>query len=187
MKSSNKKVKILSLTGTTMIISGLIANFFIGFQQDKVVTASRMNDVINLYKPFTSNIEKFNQLRDDLYINVFSEIYYDNLNENILNIKEKLKEYENLTDEVIKDAKTLESYCTNVYYTKSSVNTKCNNYKINYEKTVNYFVSDIKKVNDVIEKYNNYQMQENNKLDLYKTNKKYIDYNKDRKYEGKDE
>lgn len=185
----NKHIIVLFILGFILIILGFISNFFINFKEDKQITNLRMEDVNRLYEPFLSDINNFNETRDDLYINVFSEIYYDNLKENIKDLHLKLTEYETLVDHITQEAKKLKEYCNN-YYSDASVNTKCSNYKENYEKTVNCFVGDIEKVNKVIKDYNNYQKENNinvEGINLYRTDKKYIDYNGDKKYSGKDE
>ena len=59
----------------------------------------------------------------------------------------------------------------------------------NYEQVINYFVSDIKTYNKNVISYNNYQATLGTGLSVikYNTNKKYIDYNNDGKYDGKEE
>ena len=56
------------------------------------------------------------------------------------------------------------------------------------EQVVNYFVGDIKLYNDNVLKYNDYQksIQSTFFINNYVTNKNYIDYNGDKKYEGKE-
>ena len=79
--------------------------------------------------------------------------------------------------------------CDDVYYPESSINNKCINYKSIYEQVVNYFVTDINIYNKNIVNYNNYQASLGSGLLLksYDTNKKFIDYNKDGSYDGKED
>ena len=81
----------------------------------------------------------------------------------------------------------MNSLCEDVYYNDLSVNNQCGNYKNIYEQVNNYFVSDIKLYNDNVSKYNDYQKSIYSSLIInnYDTNKNYIDYNGDKKYEGK--
>ena len=83
----------------------------------------------------------------------------------------------------------LEKYCKNVYYTDSKVNTKCKEYGEVYEQVINAFVSDVKLYNENITNYNKYQAEKGGTLFLnsYVTKKKYLDYNGDKKYQGKEE
>lgn len=185
----NKKIILMIIVGILLIISGLISNLVINFKEDKKTTNARMVLTNKEYDEFLKASNKFSTMRDDLYINVFSEMYYDTLKENINYYHEKLKEYESLVDDTTKTVKELDKYCKNVYYKDAKTNTKCSDYKTIYEKVVNCFVYDINQVNDNIKKYN----QEEQALDSntqvlneYKHNKKFIDYNKDKKYLGKD-
>ena len=58
-----------------------------------------------------------------------------------------------------------------------------------YEQVVNYFVSDINFYNNKVEKYNEYQSSMGTLLRIkkYTTDKKFIDYNEDNQYDGKEE
>ena len=71
-----------------------------------------------------------------------------------------------------------------MYYPDSNTNNKCSNYKVIYEQVANYFVSDIANYNKNVKQCN--KSITDNKISIYKTNKKYIDYNNDKKYDGKD-
>ena len=77
---------------------------------------------------------------------------------------------------------------TQIYYNDASVNSQCSNYKNIYEQVINYFVGDIKLYNDNVLKYNEYQksIQSSLLVNNYVTDKNYIDYNGDKKYEGKE-
>ena len=64
----NKHIIVLFILGFILIILGFISNFFINFKEDKKITNLRMEDVNRLYEPFLSDINNFNETRDDLYI-----------------------------------------------------------------------------------------------------------------------
>ena len=108
---------------------------------------------------------------------------------NDLIIKNKLSNYENLVDELEKNTNNLNKLCDDAYYPESKINNICLNYKSIYEQVINYFVSDIKTYNKNVVSYNNYQATLATGLSVikYNTNKKYIDYNNDGKYDGKEE
>ena len=55
---------------------------------------------------------------------------------------------------------------------------------------VNYFVNDVTQVNNNIEEFNKYNNENNTgiaPLQKYNTTKKYIDFNDDKEYTGKEE
>ena len=82
----------------------------------------------------------------------------------------------------------LNSLCGNAYYPEAEVNKICSNYKSVYEQAVNYFVTDINTYNENVSKYNIYQESINSNLIIkeYKTSYKYIDYNGDKVFDGKE-
>ena len=106
-----------------------------------------------------------------------------------LNIKSKLSNYESLVDELENNAKKLSSLCEDVYYPDGNVNNKCFNYKSIYEQVVNFFLSDIEVYNKNVKEYNDYQTANNLTFLVkeYKSKKKYIDYNEDGVFDGKED
>ena len=52
-----------------------------------------------------------------------------------------------------------------------------------YEQVNNYFVGDIKTYNKNVIAYNSINV---NKVNVYQTSRNYIDYNKDKSFDGKD-
>ena len=80
--------------------------------------------------------------------------------------------------------------CKDVYFPNADTNTKCQTYAITYEEMVNSVINDIKQVNQNIEDYNKYN-EENNTgippIQKYNTTKKYIDFNNDKEYAGKED
>lgn len=186
----NKKVKILATLGIFLIVVGMVTNFVTSLKTDKQEINKRMKVITGTYEVFKTNANTFSSLRDDLYTNVFSEIYYETLKENIAIYKTKLAEYEKSLEQIETEALTLQKNCRGVYYPEAEVNTKCTTYAKSYEEMVNYFVNDVTQVNNNIEEYNKYQTENatgNPLLEKYKTKKQYIDFNKDKKFEGKEE
>lgn len=186
----NKKVKILGTVGILLIVAGVITNFMNSLKTDKEEIHRRMEVITSSYEVFKQDATTFSQVRDDLYINVFSEIYYETLKDNITVYFEKLKEYENTLDQVEKEALTLNENCKGIYYPEAEINTKCSAFSKSYEEMVNYFVNDVNQVNKNIDEYNKYQTENitgNVLLEKYHTTKKYIDFNQDKEYAGKEE
>lgn len=187
---NNKKLALGMMTlSFILIFAGGVSSFVLGLQQDKKEIYNRISEVNNEFEVFSTNTSVFESFRDELYTVVLSNVYYDTMSEDDKRVKNKLSNYENLVDELTKNTKKLDKLCTDVYYPDSKVNTKCNNYKSIYEQVVNYFISDIKVYNDNVDKYNEYQKNNNSNLRIekYKTTKKYIDYNNDNEYDGKEE
>lgn len=171
-----------------LIVSGSVSTFVINLREDQNATRQRMVVVSDKFEDFSANTSVFESFREDLYAGVFDNVYFDNLYSNDANIKSKLSNYENLVDELGKNTDSLNELCNNMYYPDVTINSKCNNYKIIYEQVVNYFITDINNYNNNIKKYNEYQMSINSAmtLSLYRTNKEYIDYNGDKKFDGRE-
>ena len=185
-----KKIALTMMTlSFILIISGGVSSFVLGLKKDKEEIYKRINEVNDEFEVFSTNTSVFESFRDELYNVVLSNVYYDTMYDEDKVVKNKLSNYENLVDELTKNTKKLDELCNDVYYPDSKVNTKCNNYKSIYEQVVNYFISDINVYNENVKKYNDYQRNNNSDLrvDKYKSTKKYIDYNNDKKYDGKEE
>ena len=187
---NNKRLALGMMTlSFILIVSGGVSSFVLGLKQDKEEIYKRINEVNDEFEVFSTNTSVFESRRDVLYNVILSNVYYDTMYDEDKKVKNELSNYENLVDELTKNTKKLDKLCDDVYYPDSKVNTKCSNYKSIYEQVVNYFISDINVYNENVKKYNEYQKNNNSDLrvDKYKTTKKYIDYNKDKEYDGKEE
>ena len=179
---------LLSLS-FVMIIAGGVSSFLIGLRADKELTNKRMVVVGDAFEEFSTNTSFFENERDVLYNEVLSNLFFDTMVQNDEVVTERLSNYEEMVDEMTKQVKELDKLCDDVYYPDSSVNNKCSNYKVIYEQVVNYFLSDISIYNENIEKFNEYQKSISSGISLkkYSTNKKFIDYNNDREFAGKED
>ena len=148
-----------------------------------------MVEVTDQFEDFSTNTSLFETARDNLYAEVLSNLFFDTMLQNDQNVKTLLSNYENMVDEITKQVQGLDKLCNDVYYPDGSVNNKCSNYKVIYEQIVNYFLSDINVYNENIKKFNEYQKSINSPIALkeYSTNKKFIDYNNDKEFSGKEE
>jgi len=182
-----KKKKIIMIIIPIVIVDSIITYFIINFNNDKKETLDKMDNISTSYEEFKEVVLEFNQVRQDLYSNVFNGIYYDTLKVNYNVWKDKFSKYEDVVDGINKDSDFLKKYCKDVYYPQQEINNKCNAFSIAYEEVNNLFVYDIELFNKNISNYNKYieEQGNSNKLDLYVTNKKYIDYDKDGEYIGK--
>lgn len=189
MKNKSRVIKILIISGCLMISTGFVSSLVVSVKEDQVATKQRTVEVADVYKKFSECTDNFNDLRNDLYLTYFDQLYYDTLSQIDANVQQALKAYETTVDDVSKSANNMKSMCGDIYFTDTSTNNKCNGYGSVYEQVVNAFVSDVNLYNKSIDSYNKYQKELNSGLSLnkYKTNKKFIDYNKDKKYEGKEE
>lgn len=186
---NSRKIAYFLLTFSFIfIISGGVSSFLIGLQDDRVATLKRIDEVKDEFEIFSTNTSVFESARDELYNEVLANVFYDTMYYNDPTVKNKLSNYENLVDELTKNTNNMSKLCDDMYYPDSDINNKCNNYKSIYEQVVNYFVGDIKLYNDNVLKYNDYQksIQSTLFINNYVTNKNYIDYNGDKKYEGKE-
>ena len=188
MKHKKLALSLMTLS-FVLIISGSVSVFVTGLKKDREESFNRIHEVNDQFEVFSTNTSVFEEYRDELYNVVLGNVYYDTMFQEDKNIKEKLSNYEHLVDELTKNTKELNKLCDNMYYTDSSAVSKCKNYKSIYEQVVNYFVSDIKVYNTNVDSYNKYQ--EENKLEKpiekYDTKKDYIDFNGDKKFDGKEE
>ena len=180
---------ILMTLSFIMIMSGGVSSFVMGLKADKLETQKRIDVVNNEFEVLSTNTTIFENVRDELYTKVLSNVYYDTFYNDDEKVKEKLSNYENLVDELEKTVFKLDSLCKDVYYPDMETNTKCSNYKSIYEQVNNYFISDIAVYNKNVNKYNKDQESKNSNLIIkpYKTKRDYIDYNGDKKYDGKED
>lgn len=187
MKSKNIPIYMIGMA-ILMIFSGCVSSFIINLKNDKEEVLRRMGSVSETFEDFSTYVSLYEDERDSLYEKVLSSFYYDTMFSQDTLVKNKLTNYENIVDDIEKEKNLLDGLCNDVYYPEYSANNKCGNYKTIYEQVVNYFVSDIKFYNKNVDNYNNYVKNNNgtNLIAKYKTNKKYIDYNKDGKFDGKE-
>ncbi len=172
-----------------MIMSGGVSSFVYELRADREKTYNRINLVNDEFEIFSTNTSVFEEFRDELHGNVLDNLYIESMYQNDAVVKNKLSNYENLVDELEKNAKSLDKLCTDVYYPDSVANSKCSNYKTIYEQVVNYFVSDINDYNKSVKKFNEYQkvIDPNLVLKKYSTKKDYIDFDNDGEFAGKEE
>ena len=184
-----KKIAHLLMTlSFVLIMAGGVSSFVLGLKADKLETQKRIDVVNNEFEVLSTNTTIFENLRDELYNKVLSNVYFDTMYKDDKTVKEKLSNYENLVDELEKTTIKLDNLCKNVYYPDMEANTKCSNYKSIYEQVNNYFIGDIEVYNKNVLKYNEDQESKKSNLIIeeYKTRRDYIDYNGDHKYDGKE-
>ncbi len=188
-----KRIKILILIGITCVIWGFILMFINSVKKDQKAMNARMDTILKSYDNFSKKIEEYNTTRDTLHKEFLDKVYYETLEQQDVEFKNKLKNYEELVSNISVSTKdNLRKYCEeDIYYSSSEVNSKCAAFKQAYETMVNSFVDDINTYNNNLVQYNAWLdstgKTENIKLEGYQTKKQYIDYNKDGEYSGRDE
>ncbi len=189
------------LIGIAFILSGIIFTLTRVYKNNKAQSIEEENiiaaEIKNVYESFKIKTEEFSTKRDLINSDISEYVsYYTGIEKNYNDMIEELKEYENLVIEVEDTAVYLKKHCLNESYSDQDANNKCNAYIINYEKTVNSFISDIEFFNSKIDEYNNWIISENEELDnedkytkveRYKATKykEYIDINNDGTYLGR--
>lgn len=168
--------------GLFMIFGGGGSLFIAELKQDHEEVNKRQVNVKEIYNTFSHNVELFESERDNLYGGILGEMYFDQLAEGDEIIRESLDNYAAIVDEIEKKVKTLNELCTDMYYSEAAVNKMCSNYKIIYEQVNNCLVKDISAYNDNVKTFN---MNNVNQINIYKLDRKYIDYNKDKNFDGK--
>ena len=178
------------LIGITFILSGIIFTLTRVYKDNKFQNAQEesiiADEIKDIYEAFKIKVEEFSTKRDLINSDISEYVsYYTGIEENHDDMIEELKKYENLVAEVEDSAVYLKSHCLNENYSDQDANNKCNAYIINYEKTVNSFVSDIEFFNSKIDEYNNWIIDENEELDDEEKYKEYIDIYNDGFYLGR--
>ncbi len=185
----NKKLKIGILIAIPVFFILMFLIFFLSLVKDKNDSKEAMKTIRKDYDPFTNQVVEFNNYRDKIYDEIFSDSYYESFKTKNESFENTFKEYEKLVDKIVKQSKHLISYCDGIYYTDRDVNTMCNTFSRDYETLYNSFVVDVNNYKILVKEYNTYideNKLEDTKLKEYKTTKKFIDYNKDKKYSGKE-
>ena len=185
-KKLNKSVIILIVL---IIIILLPFVCFVSVIKDKNDSKEVMNIIKKDYKAFQDDVVSFNTYRDKVYDEIFADSDYNTFKEKSKDFDKFFINYEKLVNKIKKNSNQLITFCDGIYYTDIDVNTMCLIFGDNYETLYNSFIIDVKHYNTLVKEYNTY-LEKNNlsehKLNNYKTNKKYIDYNHDKKYSGKE-
>lgn len=184
--SKKKKIIIISIV---LVILLAIVLFTLSLVKDKSDSKKAMKEVEIDYTLFTEDANKFSETRDYIYENIFGEGYADNFKNNYSKFYEVFDSYKKELNKINKDSKNLKKDCNGIYYTSKDINTKCSSFVINYESINNYYVLDVKRFNILIKEYNKYlddDKSSDKHLSLYKAGYKYLDFNRDNKYEGKE-
>ena len=189
VKHHSKKLGIMILIGFLLIVIGIISYIIINYNSDQAEVKKRMEAVRDSYESFKTNVESFNSIRDNIYINVFTDdMYYQTLKDNDASFKELYKSYSESLNKIDKDYSGVKDKCINVLHPEADVNNKCEAIVSSYEEVVNTYISDVSSYNNLITSYNKWLSDTNSsdvKLEEIKLDRDYLDINGDREYNGK--
>ena len=75
-----KTLKIVAIVvGVLLLFIAGIALFILSIKKDQKATVERVQDVINVYSEFSDSVDKFNDIRNELYSNTFDNVYITNI------------------------------------------------------------------------------------------------------------
>lgn len=189
VKKRNRHLGIIILIGFLLIIGGIISYIVTNYNSNQAEVRKRMEMVRDSYKIFKTDVETFNDIRDDIYTNVFTEdIYYQTLKDNDIRFKELFDNYKDTLETIDKDYNKIEDKCINVLHPEADVNNKCEAIVSSYEEVVNTYISDVSSYNRLMTSYNKWLSDTNSsdtKLEKIKVDREYLDINGDREYNGK--
>lgn len=186
--------KSLTIIGVVMIIIVIIficAWIWVdGLKEDTAITKKKMDEVLETYPKFNEEVDNFSKLRNQLYESK-EDLYLETLRDNAASWNTFMENYKNSIMKVENTALILKKNCAEEYG-DVNVSSKCTTFKANYEAAHNYYISDVKMYNQMVDEYDVYNAEHGN--GYAKVNKAsygpyddYIDYDKDGEYFGKDE
>ena len=186
--------KSLTIIGVVMIIIVIIficAWIWVdGLKEDTAITKKKMDEVLDAYPKFNEEVDNFSKLRNQLYESK-EDLYLETLRDNAASWNTFMENYKNSIMKVEDTALILKKNCAEEYG-DVNVSSKCTTFKANYEAAHNYYISDVKMYNQMVDEYDVYNAEHGN--GYAKVNKAsygpyddYIDYDKDGEYFGKDE
>lgn len=161
-----------------------------GLKEDKAATKVKMDEIKEAYPDFNTAVDEFSNLRNQFYT-YKEDLYLETLRDNSEEWNNFINTYMAGIQKVEDSARTLKENC-DIEYGDVSVSTKCNTFKANYEAAMNYYISDAKLYNQMVDEYDKYNSENGNtfakvnraELSIYQD---YIDYDKDGECFGKEE
>ena len=161
-----------------------------GLKEDTAITKEKMDEIKEAYPDFNTAVDEFSNLRNQFYT-YKEDLYLETLRDNSEEWNNFINTYMAGIQKVEDSAKTLKENC-DIEYGDVSVSTKCNTFKANYEAAMNYYISDAKLYNQMVDEYDKYNSENGNtfakvnraELTIYQD---YIDYDKDGECFGKEE
>ena len=180
-----KKMNIITLVLVIITIIIIIIGLYIGNIVHERKTVQKNIELIKYnYNEFTNNILEFNQIRTNLSNKLNNFVYTTYIDEH-QNYIELLNKYTDNIKKIDANVSNITKRCDFTYNDKN-INIICDSYESAYEKMVNLYVSDVINYNNKIKSYNEQYITEEELGQFDAAHKEYIDYNNDKKYEGKE-
>lgn len=180
MKKKNRR--IILIVGIITIVLLVVVILVMNIMNDKKNSQENMQLIKDNYNELSVNVSEYNQIRSDLSDKLNNFIYEEYSKEHDSYV-ELLTKYNTNIQVIDENVDVIHDRC-DVIYSDIVVNKICDSYELLYEKLVNLYVLDLTNYNNKITSYNEYK---NEDVELFTLiHKEYIDYNKDKKYEGKD-
>lgn len=186
-----KSLKVIGIVFIIIAILFVLAWIWAsGLKEDQEETKKTMKLVLDSYENFNNRVEEFSNYRNKFY-EMKEDLFLETLGEKADEWNDFMGKYADSISEVEKSSKNLKENCE-IKYGDVNTNSKCTAFKANYEAAHNYYISDIKLYNDLIDDYDKWNKEEDNKYPevkkgTYPVYKKYIDFDKDGEYFGKEE
>lgn len=164
--------------------------FIVSIKEDQAITKDKAKEITDAYEKFNSSIQAFAALREDLYTNR-EDTYLEEFAKTTKDWNKFIEDYAKSIQDIEDNTKVLKKSCQ-VKWADVRVSSKCTNFKANYEAAMNYYITDVKNYNKTVKQYNdwvdenNYNYEKLNKA-KYVVYKKYIDFDKDGEYFGKED
>ena len=158
------KNKIIIIIGIITIIILLVILLKLRNDNDIKIINEKTTIINSNYEKLTKDIKSFSDKRENIYTNVFDEIYYDDLLENINLFKSYFNEYKDILLDIKKAFDNIDNSCSDTYFTDKSITNKCLNSKTKYIKTNNYYVIDVERLNEIIDIYNEWAIDNEKEL-----------------------
>ena len=186
-----KSIKIIGIVVIIIIVLITLACFWvIGLKEDQKKTKVKMKEVTDNYPAFNKEVDNFSSLRNKLYEKK-EDMYYETLSQQAKDWDKFMEEYAEQIKKVENASKKLKQNCK-IKYGDVGTNSKCTAFKANYEAAQNYYISDVKMYNELIDKYDKWTKEQGGQYNTLKkaelsVYKKYIDFDNDGEYFGKEE
>ena len=162
----------------------------LGLKEDKADTQTKMDKILAAYPDFNEAVDNYSEMRNQFY-EYKEDLYIETLISNAEAWNTFIASYSDSIQAVEDAAQDLKENCQ-LEYGDVNVSTKCETFKVNYEAAHNYYISDAKLYNSLVDEYDEYNSENGgiypsvNKAELL-IYTDYIDYDEDGEYFGKEE
>lgn len=176
---------VILIVGVLLIVAGITFGFYKEFNDAKKEKQELEERIINDYKAFEKEIEKFNEVRSTYYTDVDDNLYQETVEDEYNDWIEVLDKYTESVDNVENTSVYLKEKCVGQNYSNQDIVNKCQSFIIAYETVMNYYTKNINDFNKVINEYLD-DNEDNEEIKVYESKYNYTDIDDDGKFYGKD-